>query len=136
MKMTKRNIGILAAAAIVTLVFLVMIWWWSNSSLEKFDEVESEDSAPAGIIYLFLAEWCPHCKNFKPEIPALEAAAADKRVQVKVIDIDLEENKPLVAKMGVNSFPTIKYEDPSGEVFTFSGSRNADSIMQFVENPN
>lgn len=135
MRMTKKNIGILAATALVTLVFLVMIWWWSSSSLETFDEIE-EESASAGTIYLFLAEWCPHCKNFKPEIPALEAAAAGKGVQVKVIDIDLEENKPLVAKMGVNSFPTIKYEDASGEVFTFSGTRNADSIMSFVENPN
>ena len=56
-------------------------------------------------IILFKAEWCTHCKNFKPIWAELEQQFKSKNLRFKVYDSD--QNKLENMAYNINSYPTI-----------------------------
>ncbi len=59
----------------------------------------------------FWATWCPPCKQLKPTIEALEKEYEGK-VEIKSIDVD--QNKDLAQKFGVQAIPTLVFLDAKG----------------------
>jgi thioredoxin 1 len=59
----------------------------------------------------FWATWCPPCKELKPTIEALEKEYAGK-IEIKSINVD--ENKELAQKFGVQAIPTLVFLDAKG----------------------
>ena len=76
-------------------------------------------------VLIFFAPWCGHCTNSKPEF---EDAVARGNGKVVMIDATNDDNKDLVKKYSVSAFPTIV----KGDNTKFSGSRNAEEILDFV----
>lgn len=59
----------------------------------------------------FWATWCPPCKELKPIIEALEKEYEGK-IEIKSIDVD--QNKDLAQKFGVQAIPTLVFLDAKG----------------------
>jgi thioredoxin 1 len=59
----------------------------------------------------FWATWCPPCKQLKPTIEALEKEYEGK-IEIKSIDVD--QNKDLAQKFGVQAIPTLVFLDAKG----------------------
>ena len=59
----------------------------------------------------FWATWCPPCKQLKPIIEALEKEYEGK-IEIKSIDVD--QNKDLAQKFGVQAIPTLVFLDAKG----------------------
>ena len=59
----------------------------------------------------FWATWCPPCKKLKPIIEALEKEYEGK-IEIKSIDVD--QNKDLAQKFGVQAIPTLVFLDAKG----------------------
>ena len=88
-------------------------------------------------IVFFYAEWCGHCKRFKPEWNKFKKKMNGKRVNgtiLVVMECSSEEEEK-VQEYDVNGFPTLKLLDANGqEIKEFSGQRNTNSLVEFVNN--
>jgi len=80
-------------------------------------------------IYLFKAEWCGHCKGFKP---TWEKIQKDLKNKYEFITIDSEKDKAEISQWGIKGFPTIikKISDNAEE---YVGPRDEISVKEFIE---
>ena len=60
----------------------------------------------------FWATWCPPCKEMKPTIEALEKEYQGK---IEIRSIDVDQNKELAQKFGVQAIPTLVFLDKDGK---------------------
>jgi thioredoxin 1 len=56
------------------------------------------------VVVDFWATWCGPCKRIAP---MLEAAANDYDGQVRIAKIDVDQNRTLAGKYGIQSIPTL-----------------------------
>lgn len=100
----------------------------SNKYHEAF-----ENSVPAKL-KIFYAEWCGHCKKFKPvyetELPKL---IEEHKINCKVEPIDAEENKEIADVYGVSGYPTVILELADGTKIPYEGPRKATPIIEFLK---
>ena len=68
---------------------------------EEFDQAIKETKV---VIADFNAVWCPPCKKLKPILFSVAKSNPD----IKVLDIDVDNNKPLSAKYKISSIPVMK----------------------------
>lgn len=83
-------------------------------------------------LFLFKAEWCPHCTEFKPTWANLKNKMESK---VDFIMFDADENSKEIKKYNIGGFPTIILK--TGEkAIEYVGPRNFDSLKDFIETYN
>jgi protein disulfide-isomerase-like protein len=78
-------------------------------------------------LVLFKAEWCGHCRNFKPTWEAMKNSLTN--IDFKTYDADNDES--VMSKYGIQGFPTIVLEK-NDKVIEYNGERSVDNIIQFV----
>ena len=97
----------------------------------SFETFENSDQPT---FTMFYAPWCGHCKTAHPEF---EKFKNNYKGDVKVVDINGDEDKEAMKKYNVQGFPTMRYY-PNGmsnvENFEeYTGERNASGMQAFVE---
>ncbi|HYJ29121.1 MAG TPA: tetratricopeptide repeat protein [Allosphingosinicella sp.] len=76
-----------------------------REALDAFKRDVIDASRNALVIVDFWAEWCAPCKQLAP---ILEKVAADYAAKgVKLVKIDVDENKAIAAQLRVQSIPTV-----------------------------
>ena len=85
---------------VVACVLLFSLWYFSE------DTPTQAGGNNLTIIYLFKADWCPHCQNFMPIWNKMKNKY-DNKVQFKTIDS--EKHRAEIKKHNIEGFPTIKY---------------------------
>eukprot|EP00761_Pharyngomonas_kirbyi_P011963 gb/GECH01011989.1/.p1 GENE.gb/GECH01011989.1/~~gb/GECH01011989.1/.p1 ORF type:complete len:403 (+),score=112.30 gb/GECH01011989.1/:1-1209(+) len=103
----------------------------SNSNFDK--EVINSDAV---WIVGFFADWCGHCKRFKPQYK--KAAEALGGV-VKFGEVNGDEERELMSRYQVQGFPTVKIfpamkENKKKGVEDYQGPRNARGVVDRVVN--
>ena len=87
----------------------------------------------SGLTY-FGADWCGFCNEFNPTWKKLNKLLKDLSIKTNKIDVD--NNKDLVKKYKVKSFPTIIYVKKKGKgVYRFDEkqTRNIKNILKFCK---
>jgi len=86
--------------------------------------------------YLFYSQNCGACKNFKPIWDEFKSTNDNSKfsgsnpfVDAVAIDVDDDKNLPLVKKYGINSVPTMYFDNKK-----YQGAHNLQSIKNFVNN--
>lgn len=82
-----------------------------------------QNNIPA--IALFYADWCGHCKNFKPTWLGLCNMATKKIKLIQTNDEKLHE------KYDINSYPTIRLY-VNGKTIEYKGSRDMDALIDYI----
>lgn len=80
-------------------------------------------------VKLYYAEWCGHCKNFKPTWDALKPMFKENNIEYA--EFSDEQNEQEIADAGVEGFPTIRIEKDNME-YDYSGGRDVNSIIAEV----
>lgn len=83
-------------------------------------------------ITLYYAEWCGHCKTFKPEWFKFKAAYDKNKQKIKdkykiglvIREYDADVQGEKISEAGVEGFPTIKV-DSRNKVVDYAGGRTA-----------
>jgi len=106
---------------------------------EKSDEITEEDvkhdKKMDKHIYLFYANWCGYCINFKPVWNAFKKVLSKLPIEIK--DFENDYNKDEIAKQeqkygfSINSFPTI-YMINNGKVIKYGGNRDPDDLLNAI----
>lgn len=87
---------------------------------------------------IFHANWCGHCNKAMDDFEKLQGIFGGnkgitlnkKNVKVELVDVD--QNKELAAKYGVNSFPTLKLVKEDSNVEEYSGDRSWQHMTEWI----
>jgi len=80
-------------------------------------------------VYLFKADWCPHCTAFLSTWSDLKKKYSSKYTFIK---LDSDKDAKKISKWGIKGFPTIvvKHKDNALE---YVGPRDFDSVLDFIK---
>jgi thiol-disulfide isomerase/thioredoxin len=90
------------------------------------------------IIYLFYADWCPHCTKAKPEWEKFKGVYDKKDYngyKIKCVDVNCTEetssNFQIIQKYNIDSYPTLKMEKDGSQI-DFDSKITNDSLEKFI----
>jgi thiol-disulfide isomerase/thioredoxin len=81
-------------------------------------------------VELYYANWCGHCKNFKPTWEKFKNAVSDK---IKCKQYEESEYGDLMRRKGIHGFPTIRII-VGNNVEEYNGKRDYDTFYNYVMN--
>tara|TARA_B110001469_G_C9647965_1_gene328793 strand:- start:3176 stop:3637 length:462 start_codon:yes stop_codon:yes gene_type:complete len=132
--MKKMNVSSETIVICVLLVILlILVIYYVKQNNEGFQNNKKANNAEKCDIYVFVADWCPHCKNAKPAVEELKNNAP-ANVKVNVVNEKDNNSRELMNKYKVRGFPTILLVKADGEVVEFNERVSADNLNSFVEN--
>jgi thiol-disulfide isomerase/thioredoxin len=135
---------------ILVIVLLVIVWgfyglvyYLNNKSKEtfvgnnEFNTNSSSTNEKVATVYLFSADWCPHCKKAEPEWVNFEKEYNNKTIKeykIQCVKVNCTKSSPesdsLMEKYNVSGFPTvIMIKD--GEPITFDAPVKTSTLTQF-----
>ena len=79
----------------------------------------------------FWAEWCGPCKQIGP---ILEEISDEKKDQINVYKINIDENPEIPQKYGVRGIPTLMFFNDGKLIDTKVGSIPKSSLNKWIEN--
>ena len=100
---------------------------------EKDGEEEGDKTVE---VYFFYVDWCPHCKNAKPEWAAFKEQIGTGSInghKVSFIEVDCEKEKGMAAQWGVKGYPTIKAKLGDGNVVDYDAKPSTNVLSQFLD---
>ena len=101
-----------------------------NSTTQSFmtDVIDASNEQP--VIVDFWAPWCGPCKTLGPH---LEKAVRDARGAVRLVKVDIDQNKELAAQMRIQSIPAVYAFQDGRPVDGFVGALPESQVKQFVQ---
>ena len=141
----KRNLFIILL--VITFAIIGYFVYKNNEKMGVKKAVEFKDVANANKnadrvdIYLFSADWCPHCVNARPEWEKFEKEYNGKQIgKLKIYCEDKDCSESAAAKVNkseydVDSYPTIKvYIDKDMEnPIEYDAKITHDRLKMFIE---
>jgi len=97
------------------------------------NEVKSsiDDKKPLAIA--FTAEWCPHCRKYKPIFIEVQDGYKD-RITFINIDVDDTNGQTITQRFQVKGIPTTAFIRPDGSVFKVQvGNIEKDDLNKFLD---
>jgi thioredoxin 1 len=86
--------------------------------------------ADVPVLVDFWAEWCGPCRALGPSVDAL---AAEKGAQLKVVKVNIDENPNAPTKYGVRSIPTLLIFKGGEVVAQTVGSMAKSDLVKWVD---
>lgn len=86
----------------------------------------------AKTIYLFKADWCPHCVSFKP---TWENLNKELNKELKFITYDSNKDANKISEFNIKGYPTIVLTR-GDEAIEYVGPRNESNIKEFIKQYN
>jgi thiol-disulfide isomerase/thioredoxin len=132
--------------AIVFIIFLVAaIYAYRAYAKPLIDNKRNADISNTGgvgngevVIYLFYADWCPHCTKAKPEWNKFKEARNNKEFNghmIKCVDVNCTEetssNFQIIQKYKIDSYPTLKMEKDGSQI-DFDSKITNESLEKFI----
>ena len=95
--------------------------------------VREESNDNMAKLKLFYADWCGHCRKFKPIFDGdLKKLINNSNIPVKLETIDCDTYPEEASKYGVTGFPTLILE-VNNKTYNYEDEREPEKIKQFIK---
>ena len=94
----------------------------------NFDDTVGQSELP--LLVDFYAEWCPPCRRLGP---ILEELAQDLEGRLKIVKVDVQEDKPLATRFGVMNIPTLILFNNGEEIERMVGGKAKKALLRELE---
>lgn len=131
-KPIQRYLLVLFLFILFGLVGMYAFKWFAEPMISN---PNSDDIANANFrtgevqVYIFIADWCPHCKKAKPEWLNFKSDYDGKDINgqtLKLIDVDCTDGTdPRIQQYNINGYPT---------AFMMNGNQRIDFDSKITEN--
>jgi thiol-disulfide isomerase/thioredoxin len=108
-----------------------------NHKIQNMSNMNTRNSPVE--IYLFYADWCPHCTKAKPEWTTFKKSYDGTEVNgyiIKCIDVNCTEeggeSSRLIQKYSIDSYPTL-IMNKNGDRIDFDSKITNDTLIQFTQ---
>ena len=100
--------------------------------LNKNSTITGGETKPS--MNLYYADWCGHCKNFKPEWKNFEENSQFKD-KINIKSIDCTDNTQVVKENKVEGFPTVRFHpvENKKKYIEYTGGRDFNNLEEFVK---
>lgn len=109
----------------------------TNNPIEQLDDSNFDSvvmNSDDMFLVAFVADYCGHCKNLKPEY--LAAAKKLYGTGIRFAQIEAPQNQQLSSRFGIRGFPTIKVFGPGpksdAKAMEYQGERSAEAIANYA----
>ena len=102
---------------------------------EKYLEIKKNNTLMSGggnkpTLYLFKADWCGHCNNFKSTWVDLKKSMKNN---VNFVTYDADKHSNQIQQWNVQGFPTLILQK-NDKAIEYTGSRDLNSLSEFIKN--
>ena len=129
-----KNILILIFCVILIHIFLNDFLYNKTSKKEAFEGTSKNKI----LVYLFYADWCGHCKHYKPIFNNFKNKVANNKM-IQIIEINADDKNPeipeLYKKYEVDGFPTTIIEN-NNNIIKLVGRQSIDTLLSHVSSVN
>jgi len=87
-----------------------------------------------GLLVMFYAPWCGHCKRLKPEFSGA-ASEVKGRATLAGLDCDRPENAAARDEFNITGYPTLIYFESGQRKFDYGGKYTKSGIVDWLQNP-
>jgi thioredoxin len=101
-----------------------------NVTHDTFEQDVIERSHELPVVVDFWAEWCGPCRTLGP---AIESEAGKRAGRVELVKIDVETERELAVRFGIQSIPTVAAFRDGEPVTGFVGAHPAAAIGRFLD---
>lgn len=117
---------ILGLLVVVLIVYLYREH--ASKNVETFEEGVAE-------LMFFSAEWCGHCKDFKPTWKKLVKDMDKSKYKNKIIlkNYDSDKDTKIFKEYNVKQFPTLLLKFEDGTTKEYEGDRDVKSVKNFID---
>ena len=123
-KFVEKNAKIIICLVTALVLALAIIGYFRNYRRENF---ELQDTDPQFI--MFYVDWCPHCKQAKPEFENCK----NQSVTFKTVNCEKEENKEFIQGFDIEGYPTfVLLKD--GKKTYYDGERTKAGMEEWLGN--
>jgi putative thioredoxin len=102
-----------------------------DSDQQNFAKDVIDASMQVPVIVDFWAPWCGPCKTLGP---AIEKVVKEAKGAVKLVKIDIDQNKALAGQLRIQSIPAVYAFFQGRPVDGFVGAQPESQLKQFVQN--
>lgn len=136
-KFIETNWPIITGCVLILALIIIIIVFTHKINKTNINEMFSEsDESPTFV--MFHVPWCGYCKKTTPIWNELKSSGVlnSKDANVKILDINCEDDKEIAKKHKVDGYPTIKYF-PHGlgnanSSVIYNNDRDLDSFKSFI----
>tara|TARA_B100001093_G_C26719230_1_gene967064 strand:- start:383 stop:742 length:360 start_codon:yes stop_codon:yes gene_type:complete len=100
-----------------------------KNKMDQSGGANIENKSNKATMYLFKADWCPHCKKFLP----LWKELSKKYNNIDYKTMDSEKNKKQIQQWEISGYPTIILK-VDNKAIEYNGPRTLENISEFIEN--
>ena len=94
---------------------------------DTFQEMVAESTSP--VLLDFFANWCGHCQKL---LPLLDEVAVDMDGKIKIMKVNVDENRDLAQKFGIKGLPTMILFKDGSEIDRLIGFMPKEKIAEKV----
>ncbi len=133
-------IGVIGVIVGIILFFVYKKQFLKMIRPNEDDEGESptREEPKSATLMMFTVDWCPHCKDAKPEWEALQAEYSDRTVNGYNIIFDLVncttetlEVKEIISTYKIEGYPTVKLIK-GNQIYDFDAKPTKSNLIQFL----
>lgn len=123
---------------IFVMATLLAYKWYIKPTVENLNaaDISNDNKRESEVqMYLFSADWCPHCKRAKPEWDEFSKNYSNKKVgtyNITPIAVDCSEgDDPLIQKYSIDGYPTVLMIK-DGQRVDYDAKITLDNLSKFV----
>lgn len=131
----KKNLYSIIAILLFVGVLCYLVYRMYNAHVKNsYETPEQGGNSNIVEVMYFYTNWCPHCKNAKPEWDQFKEIYQGKTInnmKINCLDINCDEDEATADKYKVEAYPTIKLLK-DGTVYEYDAKPNVDTLGQFL----